>query len=113
MDPQALFTPVVEYLLKEHGHCYLDQHVARAFSKLSGQPEEDTLNVLRRQENDCLVEESGRGKYQRARERACMLLASGWDQGAEGCRYTPPQLFARLEPATAYGIVARACRDWD
>ena len=110
MEKQNFGTSTVEALCNEHGHCYLDTYVAQSFARASGQPETSVLNVLRRQERSCLSEESGRGKFERAKERACMLLASGWEQGEGGHGYgyrSTCEMLASMEPAAVYGMIAR------
>jgi hypothetical protein len=93
-------------LCNEHGLAYLDIYFAKHFAEASGQQETDVLNVIRRQEKISLGEDSGKGKYERARERACRLLADGWDNYNERAG-SPAELLARSEYAYAYGVLCK------
>ena len=83
--------------------------VAREFAKASGQAEPGVLHVLHQQERDCLLYLYGHSRFENAREQSCRLLVVGWEN--VGCVLTPAEAMARLEHATAYGILAR--RDHD
>lgn len=92
-------------LINERGLAYLDYYVAREFSDISGQPEEDVIRILHRQESLCLLNESGPGRYKRAKRRACLLLTAGWENGRE-VSTSAVGLLPRYELATAYAILA-------
>jgi hypothetical protein len=96
----------IDNLIAAHGHYYLDGLVARAFAYATEFPELDVLAVLRMQYRATLRdEESGRGRYNRAIERACRLLVAGWEQGPDA-HESATRLLVTREPATAYGILA-------
>jgi hypothetical protein len=92
------------------GVAHLDMYVAKEFARLSGRPEDEVLSILCRQETIFLAQESGRGKFARARRNACHALAHGWDIGMEVSQSTYTSVLAAFELATAYAIMARRGR---
>ena len=88
----------VESIVAEHGYSQLEYLVAVEFARYTGADEMEVRAVLNTQYLECLGKLSGRGKQERAAERACELLVSGFEDyhGSKGKNHYRPGTVAEF-----------------
>lgn len=77
--------PTVQTLIDiANGPAYaMDIHLAHAFAELTGRPETEVLNVLRREFAETLAVTHGRGRHKQAMLMACGALVYGYTDANE------------------------------
>lgn len=88
----------VEAIIAEHGYPQLEYLVALEFARYTGVDEMKVRAVLNTQYVEFIGKLSGRGKQERATERACMLLMSGFEDyhGSKGKNQYRPETVAEF-----------------